>query len=44
LQPGRTAVKEYEFVNGPGLSGRMVRVGLREVDGPRMYNESIEVP
>jgi hypothetical protein len=44
LHPGQTAVKEYRFAKARDLIGRRLRVGLREVDGSRLYNQIIEVP
>lgn len=42
LAPGHSAVKRYRF--SPAPPGARVRSGLKELDGPRLLNEEIEVP
>jgi hypothetical protein len=42
--PGRTIVVEYAFENGGELSGRTLRLGLREVAGRRAHNLEIIAP
>jgi hypothetical protein len=37
LAPGETTTAEYRFDNPTALAGRTVRLGLREVDGPRQH-------
>ncbi|UCG34107.1 MAG: hypothetical protein JSU68_05615 [Phycisphaerales bacterium] len=44
LHPGQTVLKEYDFDDAADLIGRSVRIGLREVDGPLIHNEVIEIP
>ena len=41
LPPGASTIAEYRFENADRLTGRTLRLGLREVDGPR--NHSIEL-
>ncbi len=43
LLPGQTVTSEYRFKNVTNGSGRTVRLGLREVGGPRVHNVEIEV-
>ncbi len=45
LQPQETVVKRFRFPDAATeLSGRSLRVGLREMDGPAMLNRKLEVP
>ena len=45
LRPGDTASAEYRISGGAALSGRTVRLMLREVgDGSRMHNLEVRVP
>jgi len=45
LRPGDTATAEYRISGGAALSGRTVRLMLREVgDGSRMHNLEVRVP
>ncbi len=44
LPPGQTATKEFELQNAAQLSGRLLRLSLREVNGPRVWNKLIPAP
>jgi len=44
LLPGQSLTIEYLFKNASAASGRDVRLGLREVNGPRLHNLEIQVP
>lgn len=44
LAPGESRVETYQFFNVGGLSGQIVRVGLREMDGSRMHNLDVKIP
>ena len=44
MQPGQTVVTEYAFERGNELSGRELRLGLREVGGPRGHNLEVLAP
>lgn len=45
LRPGDTGAAEYRISGGANLSGRFVRLMLREVgDGSRMHNLEVRVP
>ncbi|MFT3788499.1 MAG: NEW3 domain-containing protein [Tepidisphaeraceae bacterium] len=44
LAPGRSTIKKYRFADVPKTDAAMsVRSGLRELDGTRMLNESVQV-
>ncbi len=44
LDPGQTAVRHFRFPGaGPALRDNAMRVGVREVDGPRMLNQRLSV-
>lgn len=44
LQPGQTVTRDYVLDDAGGLSGRKMRIGLREVGGTRVWNRLLEVP
>jgi len=44
LLPGQTLTTEYLFRDAPNASGRAIRLGLREVNGPRLHNLEVQVP
>ena len=44
LAPGQTNVVEYRFPGADAVSGREVRLGLREVDGPRNHTIELTAP
>lgn len=44
LQPGQTVTRDYVLDDAAGLSGRRMRIGLREVGGTRVWNRLLEVP
>lgn len=44
MAPGRVRVYEYHFENATDLSGRTLRLGLREIGGTRGHNLEIAVP
>lgn len=44
ILPGQTLTIDYLFTNAAGASGRQVRLGLREVNGPRLHNLEIQIP
>jgi len=44
MYPGRTLVVEYAFDNASELSGRTLRLGLREVGGRRAHNIELVAP
>ena len=44
LRPGQSVVKQYDLPGSMDLAGKRLRVGLREVDGPKTHNQVIEVP
>jgi len=44
MYPGRTLVVEYALDNASQLSGRTLRVGLREVGGQRAHNIELIAP
>lgn len=44
MYPGRTLVVEYAFDNALELSGRTLRLGLREVGGRRAHNIELIAP
>ncbi|MAE61183.1 MAG: hypothetical protein CMJ49_07485 [Planctomycetaceae bacterium] len=44
LLPGQSTVKTFRFAGAAHqLKGRTVRVGLREIDGPAVLNERVEI-
>jgi len=43
LEPGQTMVRKYVLDNARRLQGRGIRVGLREIRGPRMLNEVLVI-
>ncbi|MEX2673186.1 MAG: hypothetical protein WD294_13865 [Phycisphaeraceae bacterium] len=45
LEPGQTIVRRFRFpAAGPALTGKSIRVGLRQADGPAMLNDLVQVP
>ncbi|MCH7813598.1 MAG: hypothetical protein IID40_06210 [Planctomycetes bacterium] len=44
LAPGETTTAEYRFRNAAELTGRTVRLGLREIDGPRTHTIELTAP
>ncbi len=44
LLPNQTLTTEYRFSNVEAPSGRRIRLGLREVNGPRIHNLEVIVP
>lgn len=44
LQPDQTVVKAHRFPDGRALSGKVIRVGLKQVKGPRSHNLTVAVP
>jgi len=44
LGPGETTIAEYRFDRAAPLAGRTVRLGLREVDGPRKHTIELTAP
>jgi hypothetical protein len=44
MTPGSLRVYEYHFENATDLSGRTLRLGLREIGGTRGHNLEIAVP
>lgn len=44
LQPGQTVVKGHVFYDAADLSGEIIRVGLKQVKGPRVHDLSVTVP
>jgi len=44
LLPGQSLTIEYLFAKPENISGRRIRLGLREVNGPRLHNLEIEAP
>ena len=44
LQPNQTVVKSHRFDNAAQLSGEVIRVGLRQVNGPRAHNLMVTIP
>jgi len=44
LAPGETLTAEYRFQGATALAGRTVRLGLREVDGPRSHIIELTAP
>jgi len=44
LAPGQTTTVEYHFNNPAGLSGRKVRLGLKELGGPRQHTIDLTGP
>ncbi len=44
LQPRQTVIKSHYFRDAQSLSGKQVRVGLKQVKGPRAHNLSVSVP
>ena len=44
LQPDQTVVKAHRFPGGRALSGNDIRVGLKQVKGPRSHNLIVAVP
>ena len=44
MQPGQTIVSEYAFERSGELSGRELRLGLREVGGLRGHNLEVLAP
>ncbi len=44
LQPNQTVVKSHYFLRADELSGKVIRVGLKQVKGPRSHNLTITVP
>jgi hypothetical protein len=44
LDPGQTAIRHFKFPGaGQALRDSAMRIGLREVDGPRMLNQRLSV-
>ncbi len=44
LSPGQTRVEEYAFPAMPRDADRLVRLGLRELSGPRIHNLDVAAP
>ncbi len=44
LRPGQSAMKVHVFENARELSGSAVRVGLKQIKGPRVHDLALEVP
>ncbi len=44
LAPGATSTEEYRFDRADALTGRTVRLSLRQVDGPRTHSIELAVP
>ncbi len=44
LLPGQTLTIDYRFSNVSDASGKRIRLGLQEVNGPRMHNLEVVVP
>ena len=44
LAPGATTTEEYRFDDADVLSGRTVRLALREVNGPRTHSIELTAP
>lgn len=44
LPPGESVIRRFRFDDAASLSGRRIRVGLREVEGNAMLNDILEVP
>jgi hypothetical protein len=44
LRPGEATVKRFRFVNVPVNKGLKARVGIKEMDGPRLLNDEVEIP
>ncbi len=44
LQPNQTVAKSHRFDNAAQLSGQVVRIGLRQVNGPRSHNLMVTIP
>ncbi len=44
LEPGESITREYRFEDAEDLAGQIIRVSLREVNGPRMHNLQLTVP
>jgi hypothetical protein len=43
LMPGKTALKRYRFLNVPAGKPIKIRVGFKEMDGPRLLNDEAEI-
>jgi hypothetical protein len=43
LEPGQTVDKAYILDDATRLQGRNIRVGLREIHGPRLLNQIVRV-
>jgi len=44
FQPGQSLTKDYVLGNGLELAGQQVRVGLKEIDGSRVWNRILDIP
>ena len=44
LHSNQTVVKSHRFDNAAQLSGEVIRIGLRQVNGPRSHNLMVTVP
>ena len=44
LLPGQTLTIEYRFANVAAASATKIRLGLREVNGPRIHNLQVVIP
>lgn len=44
FEPGQTARKEFILENGEELSGQLIRVALKELQGTRVWNTVVRVP
>jgi hypothetical protein len=44
LEPGETMTTEYRFTKAADLSGRALRLGLREANGSRIHNLELVAP
>ncbi len=44
FQPGQSMVKDFVLENAGELAGSKLRIGLKEVQGTRVWNQIIAVP
>ena len=45
LLPGQTTIKSFRYPMAANeLSGKVARVGLREIDGPALLNQVVDIP
>ena len=44
FHPGASLTKDFVLEDAAGLAGRRIRVGLKEIQGPRLWNRVVAIP